>query len=177
MTIKGQYSWINKENQAPNMIKEFMNIYGVEEFESDKDNPIILEWADEMKVKEYYNHDSIAWCGLAMAIIAKRAGKEVPKGFLWALNWLRFGNEIETPMLGDILVFSRMGGGHVGLYIAEDKNFYHVGGGNQKDMVTIVRVDKKRLVGARRPIWKISQPLSVRRIILDEVGEISKNEA
>ena len=34
-------------------------------------------------------------------------------------------------MLGDILTFKRNGGGHVGLYVGEDKDCYHVLGGNQ----------------------------------------------
>jgi cell wall-associated NlpC family hydrolase len=79
-------------------------------------------------------------------------------------------------MLGDVLVFSRDGGGHVGIYVGEDAKTYRVLGGNQGDKVSIVPILKTRCVGIRRTNWKISQPKNVRKIFLSESGTLSTNE-
>jgi cell wall-associated NlpC family hydrolase len=80
-------------------------------------------------------------------------------------------------MLGDVLVFKRQGGGHVGLYVGEDKDAYHVLGGNQSDSVSITRILKDRLHAARRCTWKTAQPANVRRVFLSGSGAVSQNEA
>ena len=80
-------------------------------------------------------------------------------------------------MLGDILVFKRDGGGHVGFYIGEDNDCYHVLGGNQSNAMNVTRILKSRLFQARRTAWSIAQPANVRKIILDPKGKISTNEA
>jgi cell wall-associated NlpC family hydrolase len=79
-------------------------------------------------------------------------------------------------MLGDVLVFTRKGGGHVGIYVGQDKSCYHVLGGNQGDRVSIVRIEKTRCIGVRRTKWKISQPKNVRIIFLPDSGNTSTNE-
>lgn len=178
MELKENYKWL-LEIDPPKMVKEFLNIYGIKEEEGDEDNPEILEWAKETCCDEIYVHDETAWCGLAMAVIAKRAGKEPPEGFLWALNWCKFGQHVsfKDAALGDILAFTRKAGGHVGLYISEDENAYHVAGGNQSDMVSIARIAKDRLYCVRRPIWKVSQPESVKKYYVSSNGSLSTNEA
>lgn len=170
-----QYQWLEQE-PSPKMLLEFLKMYGVTEAPGTGDNPTILAWAKETGLEKVYIHDSIAWCGLAAAVAAQRAGKEVPKDPLWALNWAKFGTHTNVPMLGDILVFTRTGGGHVGLYVGEDDTAYHVLGGNTSDKVTIARIAKARLYTARRPIYSIAQPTNVRRIILSSNGELSTNE-
>ena len=95
---------------------------------------------------------------------------------VWALNWKAFGRGINQPILGCTLVFIRSGGGHVGMYIAEDKTAYHCLGGNTSDKVTIARIDKKRLYRARRPHYNV-QPASVKPYILEATGAVSRNEA
>lgn len=173
--MRDQYKWLLKE-PGPKMIVEALKLYGIEERPGGADNPIIMQWAKELGLKDYI-HDSIAWCGLFMAIVAKRAGKEIPKDPLWALNWRNFGVPITTAMLGDVLVFQRPGGGHVGLYIGEDETAYHVLGGNTSDRVEITRIAKSRLKGIRKPIYSIAQPPNVRQIFLDPDGELSHDEA
>jgi hypothetical protein len=50
-------------------------------------------------------------------------------------------------------------------------------GGNQGDAVSICRIAKARLLGARRPVWKPAQPASVRTVKLASGGALSTNEA
>jgi len=173
--LPDRYKWLEKEG-APKMIVEFLKIYGTKETVGAADNPIILDWAKEVGINNYY-HDSTAWCGLEHAVLAHRSGKEVVKDPLWAANWLNFGTPVTIAKLGYTLVFKRPGGNHVGLYICEDKECYHVGGGNQSDMVRISRINKDRCIGIRMPHYNTSEPLNVRQIFTDATGEISKNES
>jgi hypothetical protein len=80
-------------------------------------------------------------------------------------------------MLGDVLVFTRHGGGgHVGFYVGEDETCYHVLGGNQSNMVNTTRILKSRCFGIRRCPWRVVQPTNVRVIQLAATGSISNNE-
>lgn len=168
------YQWLN-DISPPNTIKEALKLYGVKEKIGPDNNPIIMSWATECNISGY-NADSIPWCGLFVALVVKRANWEIVEGPLWARNWSKFGIP-SSPALGDILVFAREGGGHVGFYVAEDKDYYHVIGGNQSDMVNIIRISKSRLIASRRPKWKIAQPASVKKYIVSATGVISTDES
>ncbi len=173
-----QYRWLWFEG-APRILIEALRLYGVHEFEGEANNPVILGWAREMrdKVGLEYNADTTPWCGLFMGYVVHKAGSDPPFLCIRAKEWLKFGNAVKLPMLGDICVFERKGGGHVGIYVGEDKHCYHILGGNQGDAVSIVRIDRTRLLGARRPPWKVAQPTNVRRVYLDKIGKISQNES
>lgn len=170
--IKDGYPWLLKEN-APRMLIEALKLYGVKEKVGGENNPEILAWAKETGLKQY-NADSIPWCGLFVALIAQRAGKPLPKKPLWARDWAKWGEACE-PELGCILVFERGTGGHVGLYVGEDLECYHVLGGNQSDMVRVSPIKKRRLLAARN-LYAIGKPNNVRRIFLSPTGVISTNE-
>lgn len=181
MNLPEQYKWLQSE-PGPLMLKRALELFDIPEIIGEKNNPIILDWAKEIggNVANIYKADSIPWCGLFIAIVAKRANKQVVKDPLWALNWGTFGKYVEIPMLGDVLVFTRKlengkKAGHVGLYIGEDDKCYHVLGGNQKDSVCISRIEKNRLYSSRRPNYKI-QPQNVRKIKLKNTGSVSTNE-
>ena len=168
----GKYAWLDRE-PAPKMLRAALDLYGVKETIGEDDNPVILEWAKECGIKGY-QHDSIAWCGLFIALCAKRAGKKIPENPLWARNWAQWG-ESSPHELGAVMVFSRSGGGgHVGLYVGEDKECYHVLGGNQSDSVSITRIRKERLL-ACRSMYKV-KPATVRPVWLQSEGDISVDE-
>jgi uncharacterized protein (TIGR02594 family) len=172
------YEWLWKE-PGPVMLQDMLNIFGTVEAPGAKDNPVIMAWAKETGQKGYV-HDSVPWCGLAMAVAAKRAGWPYNPGgnALWALNWATWGDHAEIPMLGDVLVFGRTGGGHVTQYVGEDATCFHILGGNQTDQVNIVRKPKADLIQARRAPWKVAQPANVRRVFLSPAGApLSTNEA
>lgn len=165
------------QEAGPRMLIEALKLYGTKEMSGTKDNPEILAWAKETGLHRVYSADSVPWCGLFMAVVAKRAGKEIPVSPLWARNWAKFGTNVAEPGLGDVLVFQRNQGGHVALYIGEDSVAYHCLGGNQSDAVTITRIEKKRCIATRRPIWKTAEPDNVRKVLLEAGGELSTNEA
>lgn len=182
-TLPKKYQWLAQE-PGPRMIKEALAVFGTVERPGNPNNPVIISWAKETgekNVTQMYVADSIPWCGLFMAVVAKRADKPLVKDPLWALNWGTFGVFTKTPMLGDVLVFVRRTAdgsraGHVGLYVGEDETAYHVLGGNQGDCVCVTRMAKTRLYTARRPAYQL-QPDNVRRIRLAATTALSHNEA
>jgi uncharacterized protein (TIGR02594 family) len=176
MTLPEKYKWLADE-PGPRMLIEALKLYGKKEQPGTGDNPEILAWAQETRLQNVYSADSIPWCGLFMAVVAKRSDKEIPKDPLWARNWAKFGQEQIEAALGDVLVFKRGNGGHVAIYVGEDNAAYHVLGGNQSDQVSITRIAKNRLLAIRRPEWKIAQPANVRRVFVNSGGELSENEA
>lgn len=170
-----QYDWLNKEN-APKILIAARKQIGVTEFVGSRNNPLIIQWAKDINLNAYYTNDDIPWCGLFIAHCCWVAGKSIVKSPLWALSWANWGKASDVPMLGDVLVFQRKGGGHVGIYIGEDDTCYHVLGGNQGDKVCIVRINKDRLYASRRTAWAIAQPSNVRRVFLSSAGSVSDNE-
>jgi len=188
MVLPNQYAWLLKE-RGPRILKEAIGLYGVAQSVEFFNNSAILPWAEETitswghsggHLSDLYLSDEIPWCGLFMAVVAKRARKPVIKSPLWALNWGAFGVLSETPMLGDVLVFVLKASegkkaGHVGLYVGEDDECFHVLGGNKPNCVCIARIEKARLYVARRPKYA-KKPKSVRRIFLKPNGVISENE-
>lgn len=181
MTIPDKYSWLTKLTGVPAELKEALKHHGVLEHAGKGSNQMILGWATEVGVKGWYPDDDVPWCGLFKGVCAKRTGwLKTPKyDLLSALSWLAWGVTIpkNQSALGDTLIFSRNGGGHVGYYIGENDTAYLVYGGNQANSVSFTWIDKKRLVGVRRAKWAVSQPSDVKKIYLTEKGELSKNEA
>jgi len=170
-----RYNWLEEE-KSPRILVQAVKLIGTKEIVGKQHNPIILDWARELGLKMYTN-DEIPWCGLFIAYCAHKAGVEVVDAPLWALNWAKYGTHVNQPMLGDVLTFKRDGGGHVGIYVGEDRTHYHIIGGNQGNQVNIMRIAKTRLHQARRTAWKIAQPANVRVIKLESQGTISTNEA
>ena len=173
------YSYLDKES-SPKILVQAKMLLGTKEIIGAIHNKTIMSWAKDLGLEKIYTSDEIAWCGLFMAEVCKRAGIETnltSKESLWALNWSKFGTKQNVAMLGDILTFKRNGGGHVGIYVGEDDTCYHILGGNQSNMVCFSRIEKSRLNSIRRTNWKLKQPSNVRIIKLNSNGAISKNES
>ncbi len=157
---------------------EACRLKGLKEAAGAANNATILGWADELDLA--YGADATAWCGLfaAHCMAASLPEEPLPTNPLGARNWLQFGMPSD-PTLGAVLVFwrGRRSGwqGHVGFYAGEDAAAFHVLGGNQADSVSVARILKTRLLGAR---W----PASVPRVeavtpIGDAGAEISTDKA
>ena len=121
------YKWLNNIGLLPRMVQQGLALIGTREVIGKGSNRTILEWRDSLNQNGVkiagFSDDDIPWCGLFVAHLAfsrLNSPSEVPESPLWARNWASYGNKVKTAMLGDVLVFVRNGGGHVGLYIAED---------------------------------------------------------
>ncbi|QCL81170.1 TIGR02594 family protein [Agrobacterium tumefaciens] len=140
----------------PVWMREARRYIGLKEIPGPKSNTTIMSWAKKLGgwIASWYQDDDTPWCGLFIAnVIATTLPKEpLPSNPLGALNWKTFGVSGRIAR-GAILVFERKGGGHVGIYVGEDRTHYHVLGGNQDNAVSIARVEKSRLVsgGIRWP--------------------------
>jgi len=169
------------DEKGPLILIEALKLYGIREIVGPQHNATILAWADEVNatVGEFVKDDEQPWCALFMSVVEKRAGWVPPAGFdaIRAKSHAKWGDPIAgEPMLGDVLIFGRDGGGHVGIYVGEDKTHFHVLGGNQGNMVCISRISRDRLITARRsPIN--SCPAYIRRIFRAGNGNVTTNEA
>ncbi len=176
--MANKYSFLKLE-KAPALLVEAIKHLGTKEIIGKDHNRKILDWAKELGWQEVYTNDEIPWCGLFIGYCAKKTGVQVVNNPLRALAWNNYGTAVKQgeEMLGDILTFTRSGGGHVGIYIGEDKTHFHVLGGNQNNEVSIVRIDKRRLSQCRRTKWKVGIPQNVRKVFLDSTGIVTDNEA
>lgn len=160
----------------PAWFVEAERLKGTKETAGKGSNKVILDWADKLDIA--YTGDDIAWCGLFTAHCMKTGAPAdpSPKGALSARSWLTYGREVK-PQLGAILVFwrgSKAGWqGHVGFYAGEDATTFSVLGGNQSDAVSVARISKDRLLGARWP-KSIDAPGTV---VSATGGALSTNEA
>lgn len=178
--LPSAYAWLSKEG-APRILVEALKLYGTRETAGPKSNADILQWAQEIGgwIADFYKEDEIPWCGLFIAICALRAGYPFNQKALGAKEWVNWGQQSpgNNPELGDVVIFTRKGGGHVGLYVGEDAEAYHVLGGNQSDEVNIARLSKDRFFAARRTAFRIGPPANIRRVFLNPSGRMSENEA
>ncbi len=179
MPIPKEYAWLSTIGDLPRVISIGISLIGTKEVVGRGSNKTIISWRDTLNdagIKiEGFSDDDIPWCGLFVAYVAFKAGKSVVKDPLWARNWANFGDRTKVPSLGDVLTFGRDGGGHVGFYIAEDSECFHVLGGNQSNSVSITRIKKNRLLASSSK-YNV-RPKSAKPYIVKSNGVISSNEA
>lgn len=177
-TLPPKYQWLLKE-KSPAMLTEALKHYGTLEHTGKGSNANIIAWAKEVGCSAWYTDDDIPWCGLFVGVVAKRCGYPFPASkLLAARQWINWGEPITKgrEMLWDVMVFKREGGGHVGFLVGMNNNAYLIYGGNQSNAVGFAWIAKERLIGARRPVYKIGEPSNVRRIVLTDTGALSVNE-
>lgn len=92
------------------------------------------------------------WCGGAAARWMQLAGLPIPKNYFRAKAWLDWGTPQAVPAVGSVVVFERVGGGHVGFVVGKTpKGLLLVLGGNQNDQVKVSAFDPSRVSGYRWP--------------------------
>lgn len=179
--LPATYAWLRGVGPVPRHLAVALDLLGTLETPGAGDSPIIMGWRDECRAAGInvsgYTADRVPWCGLFAAVVMLRAQRVAVKDPLWALNWATFGVDGGQPELGDVLTFKREGGGHVAIYLAEDRDgHYHIIGGNQGDRVNIMRIDKARMYSCRQPPYS-TKPASVKPYVVAATGTISRNEA
>ncbi|WP_019617196.1 SH3 domain-containing C40 family peptidase [Psychromonas ossibalaenae] len=127
------------------------NEIGVKEYRGERDNSRIVEYLKSTSLGTPYNeNDETAWCSAFVNWCVESSGYEGTDS-AWARDWLNWGERTNNPEKGDIVVFSRGDGGHVGFYIEENNNEIIVLGGNQSNAVKISPYPRSRVLGYRKP--------------------------
>lgn len=179
-----QYDFLVRIGTLPKMLEAALKYNGLKEIPGQGSSPIIMQMAKYIGVDDIYKNDDVSWCALFVNNAIKEAGKPLPdpKGDKWNLLRAHYMTNWGTPVmigqekLGDVLIFSRPGGGHVGFYIAESKKTFHVYGGNQANKAGFTEIAKSRLI-ATRNLYAVGPPESAKKYLIDSSGVISANEA
>ena len=132
---------------------------GITEVPGMGNNPRVIEYlkATSNLGSAARSRDETPWCSAFVNWCLAQAGIPGTKSAV-ARSWLDWGQPIETPRVGCIVVFSReVKFGHVGFYLSETESEIKVLGGNQQDAVTqVFQVSEKfypkaNLLGYRLP--------------------------
>lgn len=123
---------------------------GVKEIPGPQHNPRILEYHHATGLRA--TDDETPWCGSFLAFVMMTA--KIPynkKNAALARSWLEWGEKLDQPIPGCIVVFRRGSGGHVGFLVAEDVDRLQILGGNQSNAVKISAYKKADVLGYRWP--------------------------
>jgi len=163
-------------NNEPHWLREAREYLGQRELPGAPTAPFIAKWLQQLGA--WWRDDETPWCGTAVAAWMKACGIEPAKAWYRAKGWLDWGTAIAAPAVGAVVVFERVGGGHVGLVVGKDQaGRLLVLGGNQGNAVSIAPFDPARVVGYRWPAERMNE-LGVSPLpVLVASGPASTNEA
>lgn len=113
------------------------------------DNPRIVEYHSVTALKA--SDDETPWCSSFVSWCLEKSGILSTRN-AWARSYLSWGDKLDKPRLGCIVVFSRgTTSGHVGFFLGETVDSIKLLGGNQSNAVTISFYSKVNLLGYRWP--------------------------
>ena len=136
-----------------NTINIALSQYGVTESPGDAHNKIILNYFKDIG-KSWITTDETAWCSAFVNWVALKANKQQSSA-LTARSWLKVGESVQSPKIGDVVVFWRESKkswkGHVGFFVgySQNKNYIYCLGGNQNNQVNIKAYPTYRLLEFR----------------------------
>ena len=119
---------------------------GVREYGGRGSNPRITNYFRRAVGRSY--SDSYPWCSAFINYVTKTAGHRGTNS-LSARSWLRWGRYTSNPRPGDVVVFGRRRGGHVGIFVGFSGNRVRVIGGNQSNRVSMKSYPRYRVLGYR----------------------------
>ncbi|MFZ5697782.1 MAG: TIGR02594 family protein [Pseudomonadota bacterium] len=127
-------------------------------------------------LKAWWADDETPWCGTFVAACMQYASIEPPKAWYRAKAWLDWGQALDLPTAGCVVVFDRKGGGHVAILLGKDASGRLVClGGNQGNAVSRAAFDRTRALGFRWPSGE--KPAVASLPLLAVSGPVSSNEA
>lgn len=128
---------------------------GVKGVAGPEHNPRIIEYHQATSLNA--TDDETPWCGSFVAHVMKTAGIAYDKkSAASARSWLGFGEELDEPISGCLVIFRRGSGGHVGFLVKDDGERLHILGGNQGNRVKVSSYKKADALGYR---WPTEYPL------------------
>lgn len=124
---------------------------GIKEVPGAGDNPEIVSWFKLTTLPEEYWHDATAWCAVFVNAGFFLNGVQGLRSAR-AKDWLQFGRAVDTPKMGDVVVFRWDNGSyHVAYFQALEGDWIQVIGGNQSNAVSEESYPLGNVAGFRRP--------------------------
>lgn len=119
-------------------------------------------------------NDETPWCAAFVGACLERAGIKSTR-FESARSYLEWGEKLERPERGCVVIFSRAGGGHVGFVVGKSPSGnLLVLGGNQADEVNIREFAPSRAIGYR---WPLNVPRHSVGLPIGTPAQLSRGEA
>ena len=124
---------------------------GVHETPGTASTERILEYLRSATDSPLAELDSTPWCAAFVNWCLIQAG--LPEAnTTWARSFLTYGKQTNSPKIGDLVIFSRGDGGHVGFFAGwtnDSHTLINVLGGNQSDQVKYSNYSNTNLLGFR----------------------------
>ena len=145
---------------------------GLTEIKGPQHNPEIVAMWKAIK-RGGIRDDETPWCAAFVGACLERVGIQSTR-FEGARSYASWGEKLEKPVAGCVVVFSRDGGGHVGFVVGQDKaGNLLVLGGNQADAVNVKAFPLSRVTGYR---WPQGEPLPVGDLPVGDSVAMSRSE-
>lgn len=133
----------------PSWLVEARRDVGQRETLGPNDSPWIRRMLDRLGARWLLGQP---WCGGAVAAWMQASAVDIPKHWYRARAWATWGQPLDRPVHGCVVVFERQGGGHVGLVVGENAaGQLLVLGGNQGDAVNVRAFPRARVLAYRWP--------------------------
>lgn len=131
---------------------------GTKEIPGAKHNPRVLRYWTLIRAP--FTDDETPWCAGFVGAKLEEAGIKSTRS-AWAKSYAKWGDELEAPIPGCIVVFHRgANSGHVGFFVGYSGRNLLILGGNQGDAVNIKPFSPDRVVkGGYR--WPKNVPLAL----------------
>jgi uncharacterized protein (TIGR02594 family) len=140
-------------SEQPRWMRVALGELGVREVPGGRHEARILEYHAATHL--HATTDEVAWCS-SFANFCMSLGQIEPTRSAAARSWLSWGDHIDEPRFGCVVVFDRSspeqpGAGHVAFYVGETLDKLAVLGGNQGNEVKVALYPKLRVLGYRWP--------------------------
>ncbi|MGS3144141.1 TIGR02594 family protein [Aeromonas sanarellii] len=146
---------------------------GLKEMKGPKHAQAILDMWKAIK-RGGIKDDETPWCAAFVGACLERVGI-LSTRFESAKSYLSWGEKLDRPVLGCVVVFTRDGGGHVGFVVGKSTSGnLLVLGGNQGDEVNIREFPLTRVTGYR---WPLNEPMPVGDLPVGTPAQLSQGEA
>lgn len=170
----------------PIWLKQARKYVGVAEVKGPHHNPQIIKFLDEAdgksgegKTLQGINDDETPWCATFVSAVFEEVGIQSMRS-AWARSYLKFGNELDGPAVGAVVVFERgPTSGHVGFVVGKNAaGNIIVLGGNQGDMVKLSPFNRGRVLSYRWPKGYDEPACGMSALpVVGSDGRVSTNEA
>lgn len=135
---------------TPQWIKAAYKEIGVKEIPGPEEEPRIVEYFKTISAANQYRDDIDDWASAFVEWSLNQSNISGPKS-MEPFSWLAWGQELQKPAFGCVVVLSFSGLHHVGFYFGDDNDFIRVLGGNESDKVRIYYYPKTAVFGYRWP--------------------------